>query len=308
MHERMKRSRGLAGELSRALESDEFEVHYQPIVRLGDTRPTAVEALVRWMHPTRGLLMPIEFVPIAEAIGLMEQLGAWVLRQACADMAAYAPDLDLCVNVSDAQMIGPGLVATVLDTLVDTGFSADRLVLEVCERTVVPDLVLLGRALTALQTLGVRVALDDFGAGFSSLERLSRLPLDIMKIDACLVRNLADDENDRRIVHAIVSLAHSLDLSVVGEGVETVRQCEVLQEVGCVLGQGYLFGRPAPAASLPQWAARGDLIRLQTHHIDTNVVDDDIDSDYGQSASSGSHAGAGIPSRLNTDRITAVTI
>src|SRR3954462_8377052 len=144
MHERTKRSRGLAGELSRALDADEFEVHYQPIVRLGDTRPTAVEALVRWMHPKRGLLMPVEFVPIAEAIGLMEPLGAWVLRQACADLAAHAPDLDLFVHVSGAQMLGPGLVAPVRETRVDTGCTADRLVLEVCERTVVPDLVLLG--------------------------------------------------------------------------------------------------------------------------------------------------------------------
>ena len=142
MHERTKRPRGLANELVTALDAGQLEVHYQPIVRLGDTRPTAVEALVRWAHPTRGLLPPAEFVPIAEALGLMERLGAWVLHRACIDMAAFAPDLDLCVNVSDTQIVGLGLVATVLDTLVETGFRADRLVLEVCERTVVPDLVL----------------------------------------------------------------------------------------------------------------------------------------------------------------------
>ena len=264
MRERTNTARRLASELPQALEAGELEVHYQPIVRLGDSRPTGVEALVRWAHPTMGLLAPAEFVPIAERAGLMEQLGSWVLRQACQDMAAHAPELDLCVNISDTQILGPGLLANVLDALVDSGLRADRLVLEVCERTVVPDLVLLGRALTALQSLGVRVALDDFGAGFSSLERLSRLPLDIMKVDACLVRNLAHDANDRRIVHAIVALAHSLELSVVGEGVETAEQCDVLQEVGCILGQGFLFGRPAPVASLAHWVTRGELIDMQT--------------------------------------------
>ena len=267
MPERTNTAGMLATELPRALEEGELEVHYQPIVRLGDSRPTAVEALVRWAHPAKGLLPPAEFVPIAERAGLMEQMGAWVLQRACHDMAVHAPNMDLCVNISDAQILGPGLVATVFDALVDSGFQADRLVLELCERTVVPDLVLLGRALTALRGLGVRVALDDFGAGFSSLERLSRLPLDIMKIDACLVRNLAHDANDRRIVHAIVALAHGLDLRVVGEGVETPDQCEVLQDVGCVLGQGFLFGRPAPVTSLAHWVARGDLIDLQVGRV-----------------------------------------
>jgi len=270
MRERTNTARTLANELPRALAAGELQVHYQPIVRLGDSRPTAVEAFVRWAHPTKGLLPPAEFVPIAERAGLMEQLGAWVLQRACHDMAVHAPNLDLCVNISDAQIVGSGLVATVLDALVESGFRADHLVLELCERTVVPDLVLLGRALAALQGLGVRVALDDFGAGFSSLERLSRLPLDIMKIDACLVRNLAHDPNDRRIVHAMVNLAHALDLTVVGEGVETAGQCDVLQEVGCVLGQGFLFGRPAPVTSLAHWVTRGAFIDLQADEDPTD--------------------------------------
>jgi len=242
--------------MTRALDAGEFQVHYQPIVRLSDGRPTAVEALVRWAHPTKGLLSPLDFVPFAEATGLMNELGSWVLRRACADMMELAPDLDLCVNVSDTQLVGPGLVTAVLDALVDTGFRADQLVLEVCERTVVPDMIPLARALTALRALGVRMAMDDFGAGFSSLERLSRLPLDLVKIDACLVKGVAGIGNDRRIVHAIMGLAQNLDLEVVSEGVETAEQADVLQELGCTMGQGFLYGRPGPASTLGRWAAR----------------------------------------------------
>src|SRR3954462_3426786 len=247
---------GLAVDMTRALDAGEFQVHYQPIVRLSDGRPTAVEALVRWAHPTKGLLSPLDFVPFAEATGLMNELGSWVLRRACADMMELAPDLDLCVNVSDTQLVGPGLVTAVLDALVDTGFRADQLVLEVCERTVVPDMIPLARALTALRALGVRMAMDDFGAGFSSLERLSRLPLDLVKIDACLVKGVAGLGNDRRIVHAIMGLAQNLDLEVVSEGVEPAEQAGVLQELGCTLGQGSLYGRPGPASTLGRWAAR----------------------------------------------------
>ena len=245
---------GLAVDIARALDAGEFQVHYQPIVRLDDGRPTGVEALVRWAHPTRGMLNPLEFVPFAEATGLMTELGNWVLRRACADMVEFAPDLNLCVNLSATQLLGPGLVAAVLDALVETGFRANRLVLEVCERTVVPDLTLLGRALAALRTLGARVAIDDFGAGFSSLERLCRLPLDIVKVDACLVQGVAGRGNERRIVEAVVNLADKLDMEVVSEGVETAAQADVLAEVGCVHGQGFLFGHPGPVETLETWA------------------------------------------------------
>src|SRR3954469_22080531 len=124
---------GLAVDIARAIDATEFEVHYQPVVQLSNSCPIAVEALVRWAHPTRGLLVPAQFVPFAEATGLMTELGSWVLYQACTDMATYAPELDLCVNVSDTQLVGPGLVAAVLDALVETGFRADRLILEICE-------------------------------------------------------------------------------------------------------------------------------------------------------------------------------
>ena len=245
---------GLAVDIARALDAGEFEIHYQPIVQLGDCRPSAVEALVRWAHPARGLLAPLEFVPFAEATGLMTELGHWILRRACADMVEFAPGLNLNVNVSATQLLGPGLISTVLDTLVETGLRADRLVLEVCERTVVPDLKPLARTLTALRALGVRVAMDDFGAGFSSLERLCRLPLDVVKVDACLVEGLAGGGNERRIVEAVIGLAHTLDLDVVSEGVETAAQVDVLLELGCPHAQGFLFGRPAPVASLEGWA------------------------------------------------------
>jgi EAL domain-containing protein (putative c-di-GMP-specific phosphodiesterase class I) len=248
---------GLAVDMTRALDAGEFQVHYQPIVRLTDCRPTAVEALVRWAHPRRGMLAPLEFVPFAEATGLITELGGWVLRQACSDMVALASDLDLCVNISDTQLLGPGLVKAVLDALVTTGFPADRLIIEVCERTVVPDLVPLARSLTALRSLGVRIAMDDFGVGFSSLERLSRLPLDVVKVDACLVRNVAARHLDRSIVQAVVGLAQALDLAVVSEGIETVAQAEALQDLGCVLGQGYLFAEPGPAGSLADWINEG---------------------------------------------------
>ena len=254
-------------DVSRALDAGEFEVHYQPIVRLADRRPAAVEALIRWRHPTRGLLAPSIFLPFAETTGLMTEIGTWVLQRACADMMESDARFDLCVNVSDTQLIGSGLVEAVLSALTETGFPAQRLVLEVCERTVVPDLLRLGRALTALRTLGVRIALDDFGAGFSSLERLNRLPLDIVKVDACLVRGVAGRGNERQIVSAIIRLAHSLELSVVSEGVESADQADALQAEGCLLAQGYLFARPGTIDDLHGWAD-GTAAQLATPSLD----------------------------------------
>lgn len=234
-------------ELRHAIEHDEFQLVFQPQfdARLG--RVTAAEALLRWQHPQRGSVPPAQFIPLAEANGLIVPIGRWVLRRACEAAAAWhraGLALRVAVNLSPLQLRDPGLVASVLQALAVSGLPAQWLELELTEGAVMEDTASASAAMHALREAGVRLALDDFGTGYSSMGYLKRLPLDCLKIDRSFVQGLPEDRDSLAIVSAIVSIARSLGFEVTAEGVETPSQHELLARLGCDVLQGYLVGRP----------------------------------------------------------------
>jgi EAL domain-containing protein (putative c-di-GMP-specific phosphodiesterase class I) len=212
---------------------------------------SGAELLLRWHDPARGVIAPAEFMPLAEQIGLIVQLGSWVLEAACEQLAYWAGQastarLILAVNVSAAQLRAPGFVALVKQTLASTGANPHRLKLELTESMLLDDVAAVTANMVALKAIGVGFALDDFGTGYSSLAYLQRLPLDQIKIDRSFVHDITGSASDRAIVRAIVNLAHSLGFEVMAEGVETAAQLGVLRELGCRAYQGYLMGKPLP--------------------------------------------------------------
>jgi diguanylate cyclase (GGDEF)-like protein/PAS domain S-box-containing protein len=252
-----------SSELHRALERDEMELHYQPIVDLHTETLVGMEALVRWQHPTRGLLSPCEFIPLAEDIGFILPLGAWVLNEACRQLAAWTPlwpngdesRLNIAVNVSALQLTEPGFPELVAEALNTSGLRADRLWLEITESALMrdPDEAVL--VLQALRDTGVHWEIDDFGTGYSSLSYLQRFPVETLKIDRSFVDGLDHRPEGVAIVKAIVGLGESLGLSVIAEGVERTAEAAKLRSLGCHLAQGYLYGRPLPASALGCFAA-----------------------------------------------------
>jgi diguanylate cyclase (GGDEF)-like protein/PAS domain S-box-containing protein len=228
----------------------DLRAHYQPVVHLATGRVSAAEALLRWQHPTRGLVPPGLFIPVAEETGLIDRLGLWVLDHACRQQVAWADhDVTVEVNLSPRQLFDPELPRRVADVLTRTGARADRLMLEVTESALIDDRVARS-ALAALEDLGVGLALDDFGTGFSSLTSLRRYPFDTVKIDRSFVAEITGNPRDRSIVRNIINLAHDLGMKIVAEGVETAEQLSVLTDIGADAAQGYHLGRPAPAADL----------------------------------------------------------
>ncbi len=253
MQETVLARAALAADLRHGLERGELFIHLQPVVD-GQGRRVGAEALARWLHPVRGVVQPLDFVALAEQHGLIPVLGRQVLEAACTQLAAWAGDaatrhLTLSVNVSARQFHQPGFVAEVLQTLRRTGADANLLKLELTESLLLHDVEEVAQKMAALRSHGVRFSIDDFGTGYSSLAYLKRLPLDEIKIDRSFVNDLLSDPNDASIVQTILLLARSLSLKVVAEGVETVGQQHFLAHHGCPLFQGYLFGRPAPAAA-----------------------------------------------------------
>jgi diguanylate cyclase (GGDEF)-like protein len=244
----------LANDIRRAVEANELELHYQPVVVGSDGTLIGVEALLRWHHPDRGLIPPNEFIPLAEETGDIRLIGAWVLRTAAAQVKQWQRDLPGCedihlaVNLSAIQLRGDEFVNIVTTTLRATGLEARHLILEVTESMLLFNLEAARRQLDALRALGVRVAIDDFGTGYSSLSYLSQLPADIVKIDQSFVRDLKTMSNSSVLVRAVIDMAKALDLDIVAEGVEEVRQQIALNALGCPHSQGYLFSRPVPAA------------------------------------------------------------
>ena len=242
--------------LREALDAGQLRLHYQPIVSLDSGAMESVEALVRWEHPERGLVPPGEFIPIAEESALILQIGAWTLREACEQAAAWrgrfggeAP-LPVSVNVSARQLGQPELPEIVRRTLADTGLSADDLAIELTETALIEESSVPAASLRELKALGVKIVLDDFGTGFSSLSHLQRFPIDALKIDRAFVMNLGAGEDDSAIVRAIAAMATALGLEVVAEGVETAEQAEQARSLGCGWAQGYHFARPGPAAEI----------------------------------------------------------
>ncbi len=247
----------LEGALRKAIADRQFELHYQPQVERNG-RVTGVEALIRWQHPERGLIPPNQFIPLAEETGLILAIGDWVLETACARLKTWqsAPEtapLSIAVNVSARQFKQDGFVAQVRDAIARHGIAPERLKLELTESMLLDDIDVMIDKMASLKEAGVGLELDDFGTGYSSLQYLKRLPIEQLKIDQGFVRDLAEDENDKAIVRTIISMARSLNLGVIAEGVETEEQRRFLESQGCTRFQGYLFGRPTPADALESY-------------------------------------------------------
>jgi EAL domain-containing protein (putative c-di-GMP-specific phosphodiesterase class I) len=236
------------------LERDEFELYYQPVVDAAGLA-IGVEALLRWHHPVRGMVSPGDFIPVAEQTGFILQLGEWVLRVACNQLVGWAAHpatrlLSIAVNVSARQFKHSDFALKLLALLLKTGANPYRLKVELTESLLLSDVDDAIAKMTELRSIGVSFSLDDFGTGYSSLSYLKRLPLDQLKIDQSFVRDVLTDPNDATIARTILSLAHSLDLGAVAEGVETEGQRDFLLSSGCKAFQGYFFGRPVPIGQL----------------------------------------------------------
>jgi len=249
----------LESDLHRALELGQFELYYQPRVNTATGAVRGAEALIRWIHPDRGMIAPDEFIPVAEECGLIGPIGEWVLREACRQARAWQDGevgrLRISVNLSPLQFRQSSIIQVVRDALSQSGLAADCLELELTESAVMSDPEESIAILEQLSATGVLVSVDDFGTGYSSMSYLSRFPIDILKIDRIFISEIASRSEDASIVRAIVSLAHSLKLKVVAEGVETQAQLEFLKSLGCDEYQGYAFSRPVPAAAFAEVVA-----------------------------------------------------
>ena len=252
----------LDAELRAAMACEQFVLHYQPLVSLPDGILEGVEALIRWDHPSRGILGPAEFINVAEETGQVVEIGQWVLNTACTQLAewqARGGPARMAVNLSARQLTSPGFVDGVAAAIRASGADPARLTLELTESLLMADTVTAQSVLGALRRLGVRIALDDFGTGYSSLSYLHQFPIDCLKVDKSFVDGLADSDGDASVVSGIVGLAAALGLSVVAEGVETAAQAELLSELGCEMAQGFFFGRPLPAEELVRrWFLKPD--------------------------------------------------
>jgi diguanylate cyclase (GGDEF)-like protein/PAS domain S-box-containing protein len=260
MHERVVERLELRSDLQHALIQDQLELHYQPVVRLAGRDILGVEALVRWNHPTRGTIPPIQFIPVAEETGLIIPMGRWILETACREgvrLQEFFPrpePLTMSVNLSVRQLQSETLVGDVRNALSTTGFPAASLVLEITESLMLSDTDFAMQQLHELKSLGIRLAMDDFGTGYSSLSYLSRFPVDILKMD----RSFVGSEDNEALTSAIIALGTSLSLEVVAEGIELPEQATSLEELGCELGQGYLFAKPMNSTALAEFLGRVD--------------------------------------------------
>ena len=253
MDAQIRRRRALEADLREALRCNQIEVHYQPLVNLRTFRIVAFEALLRWQHPACGMIAPSEFIPIAEDIGLIDELGAWVLREACQTAAQWPEDIGIAVNVSPVQFRGEHIVSTVTGALTYAGLRADRLELEVTESVLLQSDGATLSALHQLIELGAHVVMDDFGTGYSSLGSLSRFPFQTIKIDRSFVEEVVRAPSALAIVRAVSQLGRSLGMKVTAEGIETVEQLARVIAEECTTGQGYLFGRPMPQSAIASY-------------------------------------------------------
>lgn len=246
MLQRLQENKSFEDDLLQALAHDEFKVYYQPIADTVTREIYGYEALVRWFHPVRGAVPPTVFIPVAEKIGLINALGEWVLKTACAEAASWATPLKVSVNVSPIQLMNTSLTDTIIEVLHQTGLDPRRLDLEITESDVFNENTRSLEILSQLRELGIQISIDDFGTGYSSLSRLSYFPFDKIKIDRSFVINIPEQKDDLDIVRLIISMGKSLHMRIVAEGVETEEQLASLQALGCDLVQGYLIGKPSP--------------------------------------------------------------
>jgi EAL domain-containing protein (putative c-di-GMP-specific phosphodiesterase class I) len=263
MHLRVLERLELTGELRDALDTEQFELEYQPIVELDSGELAGVEALVRWCHPERASMSPDNFIPLAEDTGLIVPLGLWILESACEQARSWqcafpGRRLQLSVNVSTRQLHEPDFIDAVSAVLERTGLAPTSLALEITESLLVGDRDAVVRQLNGLKSLGVRIAVDDFGTGYSPLSQLRSLPIDILKIDRSFVDGIGHDEGKEQLVRGIVNLGDSLLLDVIAEGIEEPEQAERLRDMQVPLAQGFLFHSPLPAAGITQLLARAE--------------------------------------------------
>jgi diguanylate cyclase (GGDEF)-like protein/PAS domain S-box-containing protein len=268
MHERVVERLELQAELQRALELDQLEVHYQPVVRLVEQADYGVEALLRWNHPTRGTIPPLQFIPLAEETGQIVAIGRWVLLEACRQGAALherfprTPPLTISVNLSVKQLQSESIIDDVVDALEGSGLPPSALVLEITESVMMADTDLAVERLQQLKALGVLLAMDDFGTGYSSLSYLSRFPVDILKMDRSF---LSTEHEESGLIAAIIALGTSLSLDVVAEGIELPEQITSLRDLGCDLGQGFLFAKPMNQEALFDYLVNGEQTADESH-------------------------------------------
>ena len=273
MDARMQLRRTLELDLQGAIARNEFEIYYQPLINLAADKIAGFEALLRWHHPDRGLILPADFIPLAEETEAIVAIGEWVLQTACFEAKKWPVSITVAINLSPVQFKKGDLTATVKAALEASGLRPDRLELEITETVLLDDTARTVAALHELRALGVAVALDDFGTGYSSLSYLRSFPFDKIKIDQSFVRDLVKNKESMSIVRAVTGLGHSLSMKTTAEGVETQEQLEKLRDEGCTEVQGYLFSRPRPASELPaliaklQHQAHGGMRLSRSHRL-----------------------------------------
>jgi diguanylate cyclase (GGDEF)-like protein/PAS domain S-box-containing protein len=261
MDQQIRDRRVLHQDLSLAIKNGELSLHYQPQATsrptVADSEVIGFEALARWLHPVRGFVPPADFIPLAEESGLIVEMGEWILREACREAASWPMPLQIAVNLSPAQFTRGDVVGLVHSILLETGLAPGRLELEITEGVLIEDFDRGLALLRRLKALGVRISMDDFGSGYSSLSYLQAFPFDKIKIDRAFVVNLGRNPQSAAIVRAVIGLGHGLEMSIVAEGVETHEQLAFLAEEGCDTVQGYFIGRPAPIAQYATAVGRG---------------------------------------------------
>jgi diguanylate cyclase (GGDEF)-like protein/PAS domain S-box-containing protein len=262
MDQQIRDRRALHQDLSLAIKNGELSLHYQPQAASGHTVASSeiigFEALARWLHPVRGYVPPSDFIPLAEESGLIVEMGEWILRQACREAASWPLPLQIAINLSPAQFMHGDVVGLVHSILLETGLAPGRLELEITEGVLIEDFDRGLALLRRLKSLGVRVSMDDFGSGYSSLSYLQAFPFDKIKIDRAFVMNLGRNPQSASIVRAVIGLGHGLEMSIVAEGVETQEQLSFLAEEGCDAVQGYFIGKPAPIGQYFALVGRAD--------------------------------------------------
>ena len=250
MDARMQARRTLEIDLRKAIANGEFELFYQPLVDMQTEYVTGFEALIRWRHPERGMIPPLDFISVAEETGLIVPIGDWVLRQACAQAATWPSDVKIAVNLSPIQFKNKALLPSVISALAASGLSANRLELEITESVLLQDGDATLAILHELRGLGVRISMDDFGTGYSSLSYLRKFPFDKIKIDQSFIVDMSDHNDSLAIVRAVIAMGSGLGIATTAEGVETAEQFRQLKLEGCTEVQGYLLSPPRPAADV----------------------------------------------------------
>ena len=246
----MQERRSLELDLRKALVNGEFELYYQPLVNLEKDDVCGFEALLRWNHPIRGLIPPLEFIPLAEETELIVPIGEWVLHQACREAVTWPNNIHIAVNVSSAQFMKGNLIRVVKSALEWSGLAPHRLELEITESVLLVNNDSTIITLRHLRDLGARISMDDFSTGYSSLSYLRSFPFDKIKIDRSFIHNLATDADSMGIIRAVAGLGSSLGMATTGEGVETQEELDYLKSEGCTEAQGYFFSRPKPASEI----------------------------------------------------------